>query len=87
MYPAAMVAQSSSNVNRLSTLTTSSRSSTSWRDVNGFQMGDEDDEDEEDDELMMREKKVLLVFKFSILIFQSCTFKKDARCIGVSDEL
>ena len=36
---------------------------------------------------MMREKKVLLVFKFSILIFQSCTFKKDARCIGVSDEL
>ena len=50
-------------------------------------MGDEDYEDDEDDELMMREKKVLLVFKFSILIFQSCTFKKDARCIGVSDEL
>ena len=50
-------------------------------------MGDEDYEDDEDDDLMMREKKVLLVFKFSILIFQSCTFKKDARCIGVSDEL
>ena len=67
MYPAAMVAQSSSNVNRLSTLTTSSRYSTSWCYINGFQMGDEedcdeDDEDEEDDELMMREKKVLLVF-------------------------
>ena len=48
---------------------------------------DEGDEDEEDDELMMRKKKMSLVFKFSILIFQSCTFKKDARCIGVSDEL
>ena len=36
---------------------------------------------------MMKEKNVSLISKFSILFFQSCTFKKDARCIGVSDEL
>ena len=46
----------------------------------------EDDEDEEGDD-KGDEGVVEVSDKCSILIFQSCTFKKDARCIGVSDEL